>query len=99
MTKRTCSIEGCGKIHRAKGYCSNHYQQFSNPAAKKPRNDPAARFWAKVDKSGECWNWTAQKGLYGHGLFKVEGVRVGAHRYSWTLANGEIPESAKSLLA
>jgi hypothetical protein len=32
-------------------------------------------------------------------LFKVEGVRVGAHRYSWTLANGEIPESAKSLLA
>lgn len=27
MTKRTCSIDGCGKPHHAKGYCTTHYTQ------------------------------------------------------------------------
>ncbi len=34
MTKRTCSIEGCGKIHYGNGYCRNHcrkYRLYGNP--------------------------------------------------------------------
>lgn len=27
MSKRTCSINGCAKPHRAKGLCANHYNQ------------------------------------------------------------------------
>lgn len=27
MNKRTCTIEGCAKAHRAKGYCGSHYNQ------------------------------------------------------------------------
>lgn len=27
MAHRTCTIEGCGKTHRAKGLCSSHYNQ------------------------------------------------------------------------
>lgn len=28
MDERTCSVEGCGKKHRAKGLCSTHYNQL-----------------------------------------------------------------------
>lgn len=28
MSQRTCTIEGCGKTHRAKGYCATHYNRL-----------------------------------------------------------------------
>lgn len=48
-------------------------------------------FWDKVMKSPECWQWTASvRGTYG-------AIRVGtkieqAHRVSYELHNGPIPE-------
>jgi hypothetical protein len=51
------------------------------------------RFWAKVDKSGDCWNWTAGSIPNGYGHFFGAGRRaIGAHRYSFELANGPIPK-------
>lgn len=58
-----------------------------------------ARFWAKVDKRGpdECWNWTAYKyprtkfGPNGYGGFNVSSKIWKAHRFSYFLANGDIP--------
>jgi hypothetical protein len=60
--------------------------------------DVETRFWSKVDKSGECWIWTASTagpGQYGH--FHVSGgrksrVRVYAHRWSYEQVNGPIPD-------
>ena len=48
------------------------------------------RFWEKVDKRevDECWNWQAGKDKKGYGEF--DSWR--APRFSWTLANGQIPE-------
>jgi hypothetical protein len=48
------------------------------------------RFWAKVDKSGECWVWTACKNEKGYGKFG-KGGRA-AHRCSWEMHKGPIPE-------
>lgn len=53
-----------------------------------------ARFWSKVDRSGECWTWTASR--RGERL-KYGRVRIGerdraAHRVAWELANGPIPD-------
>ncbi len=54
------------------------------------------RFWPNVDKRGpdECWNWTASRqgtnAMYG--VVFMNGRKVGAHRVSWILNNGEIPE-------
>lgn len=28
MTKRTCVVDGCNGVHRARGYCSAHYQRW-----------------------------------------------------------------------
>jgi hypothetical protein len=45
----------------------------------------AERFWAKVDKSGECWEWTAGLNKDGYGLFRLNGKTVSSHRYSYIL--------------
>lgn len=50
------------------------------------------RFWSKVDKSGECWLWTACLSSNGYGQFKpVSHRRQKAHRFVWELTHGQIP--------
>lgn len=51
------------------------------------------RFWKKVNKEGnnDCWNWAATQTPEGYGLFRFKGT-TGAHRFSWMIGNGEIPE-------
>jgi hypothetical protein len=57
---------------------------------------PAERFWGKVDVCGEdeCWEWQARinNGGYGQFRFDPNKAHYPAHRASWILANGEIPE-------
>lgn len=50
------------------------------------------RFWKKVDKTGECWLWTAVCNSDHYGRFWHGGKMVLAHRVSYAWANGEIPE-------
>ena len=52
-------------------------------------------FWKKVDKDGplhpicgQCWIWTAFKNKDGYGVFRG----IGAHRVSWKIHNGRIPD-------
>lgn len=62
-----------------------------------------ARFWAKVCRDGPapthcpdlgpCWLWMASLQPNGYGIFSTQNPRVyGAHRMSWTLAFGPIPD-------
>ena len=48
------------------------------------------RFEDKVDKSGDCWVWTAATRV-GYGAFWYEGRQLGAHRIAWMLKHGEMP--------
>ncbi len=48
-------------------------------------------FWEKVDKSGECWEWTAYRNIKGYGRFGVSGKLALAHRLSYVIHFGEIP--------
>lgn len=52
------------------------------------------RFWSKVDKSGDCWVWTACRIHFGYGQFYVSPQRrhVRAHRYAYELLVGPIPD-------
>ena len=51
------------------------------------------RFWANVRKSDGCWEWTAyrMKGGYGR-IRKANGMPSLAHRFSWEIHFGPIPE-------
>lgn len=51
----------------------------------------AERFWAKVRKSDGCWEWIAAKRL-GYGRLAYEGRLIDAHRLSWLMHNGPIPD-------
>lgn len=50
------------------------------------------RFWSKVDKSSDCWVWTASTIKDGYGQFRGPEGMVLAHRFSYTLQNGVIPD-------
>ena len=52
----------------------------------------AERFWAKVDKTGDCWEWTGGRSSEGYGTIKVDGRTQGAHRVSWTIHHGPIAQ-------
>lgn len=49
------------------------------------------RFWAKVDKSGECWLWRGTVDDHGYGRMGVAYRSVLAHRLAYELVIGPIP--------
>lgn len=51
-----------------------------------------ARFWAKVEKTDTCWLWTGCVLRNGYGQAWDGTGRDYAHRISYELANGPIPD-------
>lgn len=98
-----CKVEGCeGKVFvKSSGLCSKHYNRLrvtgtvdDGPYARAPVEE---RFWRYVDKRGdnECWHWKGGHGGSGHGIIQVggrDGYKTNAHRISYVIAYGEIPE-------
>lgn len=60
-------------------------------------SDFTDRFWSKVDKSGDCWEWQASRFDTGYGCIWVDGRAQKAHRIAWTLTNGPIAPSVRIL--
>ena len=58
---------------------------------RRPTPTPEERFWAKVDRSGDCWLWTGSRDKLGYGWSTANGVRDGAHRAAYRYTYGEIP--------
>lgn len=52
------------------------------------------RFWAKVNKTETCWLWTGCI-QFGYGIFHFNGKAGKAHRYSYILHFGSIPEGTE----
>ena len=50
------------------------------------------RFWSKVNKGRSCWEWTAGKAGKGYGIFWLDGKHCYAHRVSYEIEVGPIPE-------
>lgn len=48
-------------------------------------------FWDRLDKTGECWEWTGCVDGSGYGMTTIDGKHLKAHRAAWTITNGEIP--------
>jgi len=55
------------------------------------------RFWRYVEKTSSCWIWKGAKQPFGYGVILFRKKYVGAHRVSWILNEGEIPEGLSVL--
>lgn len=92
-----CSVSGCASPQRARGWCNLHYRRWQRSGdplkVAFERGDPEKNFWAKVRRSGDtdCWLWTGSISADGYGRLLAGPHRL-AHRYSYTLTKGEIPD-------
>lgn len=61
-----------------------------------PRGRPEipieTRFWSRVNKTETCWEWTGFLITDGYGVVWYKRRNTRAHRLSWLLSNGEIPQ-------
>lgn len=63
------------------------YEQMMNI-----KKTPQEKFNGKFSVSGNCWNWTGAKKKDGYGYVKLDGKDRLAHRLSYQLFKGEIPD-------
>ena len=92
---KRCTVDKCEGKKEKRGWCGKHYRRWHR------YGDPSIvhfdvsltseeLFWQKVDKSGECWEWTATKNQEGYGRVKFDGWLQSAHRVAWKLAGREL---------
>lgn len=95
----TCSVENCADPVKSKGMCKLHYQRSwrtGSATVDRPCHHlpPEKKLWLYVDKTAPngCWVWTGFKDKDGYGKIRVGKTSIGAHRVSYELANGPIPD-------
>jgi hypothetical protein len=107
VEERTCSIDGCPRERKVRGYCTGHYLRllrYGDPLAVLPKPSLEERFWRKVDKNGPtvkpelgpCWQWSGRV-AGGYGRFKLSKAdepfrSISAPRFSYELLVGPMPE-------
>lgn len=53
--------------------------------------DTIDKFQQRIIKTDGCWTWKGAKNLKGYGHLWVKGKNIGAHRISYMLYKGDIP--------
>ena len=92
-----CSVPGCTK--EAKTVCKAHKERLRRTGSygSKPILDlslsPEDRFWSKVQVTPGCWLWLGAPNEDGYGQYAFQEKNWLAHRLSYTLLVGPIPES------
>lgn len=97
QSKPVCSENNCDRPVLARGWCKRHYMRWYEKGSQGTRWTDLTteeRFWARVDKSEDCWNWTGNKTVDGYGMLGVAGSKPRVHRLSWEIHNGPIPKGA-----
>lgn len=95
-----CSVDGCEQLAHARGMCSSHFcrnRRHGDPLAGRRNNATGSlseRFWSYTDKAGptDCWLWTGPMFVTGYGQLGFEGSPRYAHRVSYEVNVGPIPD-------
>lgn len=91
-----CKIDGCKTKVKSKGFCIKHYTRFirfgcADSVSVIIGNDKLRlESSCKVNESG-CWEWVKHK-KNGYGITVLQGKHEQAHRASWKVFIGEIPD-------
>jgi hypothetical protein len=100
-----CAFDGCERNAVSKEYCDKHYRRLlkrgdvnDHGSRKVGDGNAAERFHQKyeIDESG-CWLWTGGTRLNSKGVpyprhWTDDQKSIGAHRFSFELVHGEIPQ-------
>lgn len=101
-TPRPCRLPGCPRVEASitRGMCRSCYGRWLTdgkptvprpPVYLSPDLSAEEKFWSNVEKTDYCWLWTGANNR-GYGFFTARCVRMLAHRFSWELHNGPIPD-------
>lgn len=89
------SVKGFWIRHKDQNKLNNKLDnlRFAPRKPKPVKKDFLVRFWAKVQIAGEddCWLWTAGRNGAGYGSLGKDSRSIMAHRASWLIHFGEIP--------
>lgn len=92
----TCSAPGCESTAKSKGLCVKHYTRLIRygdiQATKVIVGDDISRLKSSMVISATgCWEWSKFR-KNGYGVAGLNGRLEQAHRASWMVFKGEIPE-------
>lgn len=95
-----CSCEFCGvdfykSLHDIKRTPRNFCSRKCSGKFKAKRNTD--NFYTRCEKTQTCWNWTGNLNMHGYGYAMFKGKVWIAHRYSYFLSKGDIPEGMEVL--
>jgi hypothetical protein len=94
-----CSVAGCERKHLAKGLCSRHYRRlrlYGDPMMVKSEQLHGVSLRERVlhytNIGDGCWLWSGSSDHNGYGRLNVGDVPMLAHRLSWEVHRGAIPD-------
>jgi HNH endonuclease len=95
-----CRVNTCERsLYRLTGYCRPHaraMQLYGDPLKAKQHQwhglSLRERFLKYVNKTDMCWRWVGSVDSRGYGRLNIDNTPELAHRISWRLFCGEIPE-------
>ena len=96
---KKCSIEGCERDSRARGWCPMHYMRWKAHGdpnvvlVKKVEggHTPLDRFWGNIVEKDGCWVWGGTTFSSGYGSI-YDGKTRRVHRWSYEHFVGPIPD-------
>jgi len=112
---KICEVDGCGRAVYGIGsrgsdesitrYCRTHYRRLkatgTTDGTRSAKGPLQERFWLKVRKGGNCWEWIGAKTSKGYGVitaeqteFSVRGKILLAHRVCYEISTGDILTSS-----
>lgn len=92
-----CSIEGCDKPVRLRGWCSRHYQRWQrhkDPLGGRSTMEGDLLAFLRAHQSyqgDDCLIWPFGKDFHGYGKLNVDGKRQPASRVMCEMAHGPAP--------
>lgn len=93
-----CEVQGCGRSARNGTLCNRHGLKVRRHGdalyGRTHGLPPETRFWAQVNKTETCWEWTGALDALGYARFRDHaGARKGmAHRWAYEHTIGPIPD-------
>lgn len=89
----TKSCSHCGNEFTYDYYPSMNQRNYCSRACgnRSPLRAGSRWFWQRVNTDGECWTWTAATGRGGYGVLRANNKQQRAHRYSYELHYGPVP--------